>query len=84
MLVRMLEHIPGARDGKQWPPRGGIIELPEQEALALIANAYAQPIPPVESSAFGSRNNGEASDWSDGIEVATVVKTRNSVERRGI
>lgn len=48
MLVRMLQRISGLRNGKQWPPIGGVIDLPESEALALAAHGYAQPLPPVE------------------------------------
>lgn len=78
MLVRMLEHIAGSRDGKTWPPRGGIIELPAEEAHALIAHGYAQPVPPAESSAFGPQSNGEPREVAEGIEMATIVRTRLS------
>jgi hypothetical protein len=84
MLVRMLEHIAGSRDGKPWPPRGGIIELPVQEAHALVAHGYAQPIPPSESPAFGSRSDGEATESSATMETATLPTALNSKPLRGI
>jgi hypothetical protein len=78
MLVRMLEHIAGSRDGNRWPPRGGIIDLPTEEAHALIAHGYAQPVPPAESSAFAPESNGEPREVAGGIEMATIVRTRLS------
>lgn len=83
MLVRMLEHIAGSRDGRPWPPRGGIIELPVEEAHALIAHGYAQPIPPAEASAFAPQSNGEPRESAQGIEIATLTKTRISVAPGG-
>jgi hypothetical protein len=76
MLVRMLQHIAGSRDGKRWPPRGGVIDLPEEEAQALLAHGLAQALP--ESSAFAPQSNGEPREWSEGIEIATVIRTRLS------
>jgi hypothetical protein len=84
MLVRMLEHIAGSRDGNRWPPRGGIIDLPTEEAHALIAHGYAQPIPPAESPAFGSRSDGEAPEAPEAMETATLPKALNSKPLRGI
>ena len=57
MLVRMIQRISGLRNGKPWPPVGGVIELPESEALALAAHGYAQPLPtpePVERATIDS------------------------------
>lgn len=45
MLVRMLNHITGLRNGVAWAPRGGVMDLPADEALALVAHGYAQPLP---------------------------------------
>ena len=81
MLVKMLEHITGLRDGKAWPPRGGIIELPDQEALSLIAHAYAQPIPPAESPAFAPRSHGEGSGMPVEVETATLHPRRSRGSR---
>ena len=48
MLVRMAQRISGTRNGKSWPPIGGVMELPESEALALAAHGYAVLLPAVE------------------------------------
>jgi hypothetical protein len=70
MLVKMLEHILGTRDGKAWPPRGGVVDLPEPEALALFAHGYAQPVPTAKSPAFAPQSHAEAATIVEAREVA--------------
>jgi hypothetical protein len=36
MLIRMLTHISGGRNGVPWPPAGGTIEVPDDEGASLI------------------------------------------------
>jgi hypothetical protein len=54
MKIRMLVDIAGTRDGVEWPPRGGIIDLPEQEARDYIAAKLAEaddtPAPVTETA----------------------------------
>lgn len=71
MLVRMLERILGTRDGKPWPPRGGVIDLPDNEALALFAHGYAQPVPPAKTPAFAPTEPVEAAVIHGAREIAT-------------
>lgn len=71
MLVRMLERILGTRNGVAWPPRGGVIDLPEQEALALFAHGYAQPVPPAKTLAFAPQSHAEAAIITEAREIAT-------------
>ena len=51
----MLTTFSGTRDGINWPDRGGLIDLPELEALELVAQGHAlaasQPEPKVETTA---------------------------------
>lgn len=44
MLVKMRREISGLRDGQPWPPVGGTIELPDDEAVGLVANRIAEPV----------------------------------------
>ena len=37
MNVEMRARISGTRNGVDWPPVGGVVDLPESEASALIA-----------------------------------------------
>lgn len=37
MHVEMRARISGTRNGEDWPPVGGVVDLPEAEARALIA-----------------------------------------------
>jgi hypothetical protein len=42
--IRMLVNISGTRDGQQWPPIGGTINLPEAEAEQYVALGYADTV----------------------------------------
>lgn len=59
MLVRMRGDISGSRNGQDWPRKGGTIDLPDDEARALIANRMAEEVsttveePAVETAAVG-------------------------------
>lgn len=39
--VRMLVSLSGTRDGVEWPPIGGVLVCPDQEAADLAASGYA-------------------------------------------
>jgi hypothetical protein len=43
MLVRMLIHVSGGRNGVPWPRAGTTIDLPEDEAMGLIRSDIAAP-----------------------------------------
>lgn len=45
MRVRMLGTVSGTRNGADWPPRGGCIDLPDDEATALVAIGMAEHAP---------------------------------------
>ncbi len=44
MLVKMRGPVSGLRDGRPWPPVGGTIELPDDEAATLVRNRMAEPV----------------------------------------
>jgi hypothetical protein len=44
MRVRLIGTMTGTRDGKDWPPIGGEIDLPADEAIALVGNRMAVPV----------------------------------------
>lgn len=44
MRVRLLGDISGTRDGQDWPPRGSIVDLPDDEATQLCRGGMAQPV----------------------------------------
>ncbi len=52
MRVVMRVRISGTRDGADWPPVGGELDLPDREAVELIAAGYAAPVPdaPIETA----------------------------------
>jgi hypothetical protein len=42
MHVKMLSTITGTRNGADWPAVGGVIELPDGEAVDMIAAGLAE------------------------------------------
>jgi hypothetical protein len=44
MLVTMIGEISGSRDGVPWPPVGGVVDLPDDEAIRLVENRMAVPV----------------------------------------
>lgn len=44
MRIRMKGDVSGTRDGRDWPPRGGEIDLPDGEAAELCAAGLAEPV----------------------------------------
>jgi hypothetical protein len=44
MKIRMKIYIAGTRDGVAWPSAGGVVELPDHEAMRLCANGRAEPV----------------------------------------
>ncbi|WP_060952398.1 DUF7302 family protein [Streptomyces hygroscopicus] len=50
MKVRMKATISGTRDGQPWPARGGVLDLPAEEAEHLIAAGLAEDAKDSESS----------------------------------
>ncbi len=44
MRVKMLHEISGTRDGVDWPPIGGEVDLPDEEGAELCAMGSAEPV----------------------------------------
>ena len=44
MKVTLKGNISGSRNGEPWPPAGTEIDLPEDEALALLNSGMARPV----------------------------------------
>jgi hypothetical protein len=44
MKIRMKTAVSGSRNGELWPPRGGTLEVPDDEAAALCSNGMAEPV----------------------------------------
>lgn len=44
MIVRLIGEMSGTRDGREWPPRGSTIDLPDEEAVRLIETKMAAPV----------------------------------------
>jgi len=73
MFIRMLFEITGTRNGQPWPKRGGLIDLPNDEAKNLIAQGLAVHIDaPVELAEAASAT----------IEVAMIPTVRKARGKR--
>jgi hypothetical protein len=42
--ILLVGEISGTRDGQEWPPRGSVVELPEDEAVQLCDRGMARPV----------------------------------------
>lgn len=51
MIVRLKGDISGTREGQPWPPRGSVVDLPDDEAAKLCATGMAVPVPADEVEA---------------------------------
>lgn len=40
----LLGDVSGTRDGQAWPPRGSVVELPDDEAAQLCRTQMARPV----------------------------------------
>jgi len=64
MRVRMRVAISGSRNGEDWPPAGGEIDLPDEEAAHLIAQGLAAE-PSDEDDEAGEPETAVPSDTSE-------------------
>lgn len=73
MRVTMHHQISGTRDGAQWPARGEAIDLPDDEAAALIAQGAAVEAddqPATKPARRSGKPAGEKADAVPGGEQA--------------
>lgn len=59
MQVRMKVKISGTRDGVEWPDRGEIVDLPDGEAVALLAQGSAEPVGEGEPETATAKGGGD-------------------------
>jgi hypothetical protein len=84
MFVRMLFEIQGTRNGKPWPRRGGLIELPADEAKRLVEQGLAAHIdaPVALTEAIPALEIETAETVPAVIEIATVPTVRKARGKR--
>lgn len=63
MQVRMRKHITGTRNGVEWPPVGGVVEVPDHEAADLILAGHAEEA--ADAPTTTEDGDGEATDAAD-------------------
>lgn len=57
MRIRMKTQVSGSRNGVPWPPRGGVLDVPDDEGAELCASGVSVPV---------------ADEADDSVETATV------------
>lgn len=45
MRIRILGDISGTRNGKEWPRRGAVVDIPDAEGEALCGSGMAERVP---------------------------------------
>jgi hypothetical protein len=80
----MTAAISGTRNGATWPPVGGEIDLPDDEAADMIRNVLAQLVPEtVAEPADEPEAPEEAAVIEEPTERATKPKTVTRAKFRG-
>ena len=57
MKIRMLADVSGTRNGKDWPKRGEVVDLPDDEAKDLITSRMAAEVGDKEAEAAVKAQN---------------------------
>jgi len=67
MQVRMKVKISGTRNGEEWPDKGEVIDLPDDEAVQLLGQGAAEPAdePEPETATKPKRARGAKADDGD-------------------
>lgn len=63
MRVRMKAAISGSRNGEDWPPAGGTLDLSDEEAAQLIGQGLA--VDGSEDAEVGEPENAAAPDTAE-------------------
>lgn len=76
-LVEMRRHVTGHRDGLEWPPIGGTLELPQVEADRMVLAGFCRLVDP-PTDPFEALNFAElkAAAADRGINIPTDVRSK--------
>jgi hypothetical protein len=72
MKVRMTIDVSGTRNGQPWPPRGTVIDLPDDEALHYCEQSQAVPVVDM---------NVEKAVLPDDVETRALTTSTGPVKR---
>lgn len=74
MRVKMKVDMSGTRDGAPWPPRGTVVDLPDDEALQYLNADMAVPA--------GETDAETATMPTDDVETRGPVTTKSGPVKR--
>ncbi len=84
MKVRMKVDLSGTRNGKDWPPRGSVVELPDDEARGYIEADMAEPVTDFRDAETAVVPKAEErADASEGLTTKTGP-TKGPVQRKSV
>lgn len=73
MKVRMKGDVSGSRNGVPWPPRGGTVDLPDDEAADLCRIGLAEPVSEDEAKVEKAvPDESDVANRGDGLTKATA------------
>lgn len=83
MKITLLQTISGMRDGEEWPPRGSVVDFPDDEAAQLVSAGIAAegsvelPKPgPLTGSSLAPETAAVADDGVETADAAPAAKGR--------
>lgn len=86
--IILAAQISGTRNGKDWPPAGSRLELPDDEAASLVKNGSAYALDDERARFLGNGNGGaafademlagapEGRDWTEGQQDTNLARAR--------
>lgn len=83
MKIRMKVAVSGSRDGKKWPPIGGVIELPDQEAAQYCASGLADPVAEDKVERTVAPQDEERREEAQNESELTTETAESTVPKRG-
>ncbi len=84
MKVRMKVDVSGTRNGVDWPKRGSVIEMSEDEARGYISAGMAEPVAEFRDAETAVVPKAEErADASEGLTTKTGP-TKGPVQRKSV
>lgn len=84
MRVRMKVSMSGTRDGHDWPARGSIVEMPDEEARGYIHAGMAEPVTDFRDAETAVVPKAEVREEKEEGLTTKIAPTKEPVQRKGL
>lgn len=81
MKIKLKVHLSGARNGKAWPPRGSVIEVPDAEGADMCAGGLATPVADTDGDVETAIMDAAEQRADDGTDGGGPVTTETGPRR---